>query len=183
MPEVLGARLQPRPVDAAPVVADLDDDVVAFTSRGQRERTRLRLASSAALRLVLEAVVLGRTAMGERLTDIAMTDAWRIRRGGRLVFADTTRLEGDAVSVMNGPATGGGAVAFATMIVVAPDAGRHVEPLRAGLDGMAGEAGVSGLEGVTVVRLLAASGQALRALAVRAATIVRGTAMPRVWSL
>ena len=72
--------------------------------------------------LALEAVVLGRTAMGERLNDIVMTDAWRIRRGGRLVFADTTRLEGDAASVMNGVATGRGAVAFATLVLVAPDA-------------------------------------------------------------
>ena len=160
----------------------LPQETIVF-NRAALSRTLTADVDALATLLVLEAVVLGRTAMGERLTDIAMTDAWRIRRGGRLVFADTTRLEGDAVSVMNGPATGGGAVAFATMIVVAPDAGRHVEPLRAGLDGMAGEAGVSGLEGVTVVRLLAASGQALRALAVRAATIVRGTAMPRVWSL
>ena len=160
----------------------LPQETIVF-NRAALSRTLTADVDALATLLVLEAVVLGRTAMGERLTDIAMTDAWRIRRGGRLVFADTTRLEGDAVSVMNGPATGGGAVAFATMIVVAPDAGRHVEPLRAGLDGMAGEAGVSGLEGVTVVRLLAASGQALRALAVRAATIVRGAPMPRVWSL
>lgn len=133
--------------------------------------------------LALEAVVLGRTAMGERLRDVAMTDAWRIRRDGRLVFADATRLEGDAVSVMNGGATGRGAVAFATMVLVAPDAARHVAPLREALDGMPGEAGVSGLEGIVVVRMIAGVGQAVRAMAMKAAATVRGVPMPRVWSL
>jgi urease accessory protein len=160
----------------------LPQETIVFNRSGLARTLTADVAPGGTL-LVLESVVLGRTAMGERLTDIAMTDAWRIRRGGRLVFADTTRLEGDAVSVMNGTATGGGAVAFATMILVAPDAGAHVEPLRAALDGLPGEAGVSGFEGVTVVRMLAAGGQALRALAVRAATTVRGVAMPRVWTL
>ena len=160
----------------------LPQETIVF-NRAALARSLTAHVDAGATLLALEAVVLGRTAMGERLTDIAMTDAWRIRRDGRLVFADTTRLEGDAVSVMNGAATGGGAIAFATMILVAPDAERHVEPLRAALDGLPGEGGVSSFDGVTVVRLLAASGQALLALAVRAATVVRGTPMPRVWSL
>jgi urease accessory protein len=133
--------------------------------------------------LALEAVVLGRTAMGERLDDVMMTDAWRIRRNGRLVFADTTRLEGDAASVMNGMATGNGAVAFATLVLVAPRAEARVEPLRTALDGMAGESGVSSFEGILVARMVAASGQALRSMAVRAATTLRGVSMPRVWNL
>ena len=72
--------------------------------------------------LAVESVVLGRTAMGERATDIHVTDAWRIRRGGELVFADTLRLEGDAAAIMAGGATGNGAVAIATLVLVAPDA-------------------------------------------------------------
>ena len=127
--------------------------------------------------------MLGRTAMGERLTDIVMTDAWRIRRGGRLVFADTTRLEGDAASVMNGRATGAGAIAFATLVLVAPDAEARVEPLRTALEGMPGEAGVSGFDGILVARMIAGGGQALRALAIRAAITLRGSPMPRVWNL
>lgn len=133
--------------------------------------------------LALEAVVLGRTAMGESLTDIAMTDAWRIRRDGRLVFADTTRLEGDAASVMNGGATGRGAIGFATLVLVAPEAARFVDPLRAALDGMPGEAGVSTFDGLLVARMIAPGGQALRAMAIRAAALIRGTPMPRVWTL
>lgn len=160
----------------------LPQETIVF-DRSALQRSLSAEVDDRATLLALEAVVLGRTAMGERLADIAFADAWRIRRNGRLVFADTTRLEGDAASVMNGKATGNGAIAFATLVLVAPDAGRHVEPLRAALDGMPGEAGVSAFEGILVARMIAASGQALRAMAVRAATSVRGAPMPRVWTL
>jgi urease accessory protein UreH len=42
---------------------------------------------------------------------------------------------------------------------------------------------VSAFEGTLIARMIAASGQALRAMAVRAATSVRGAPMPRVWTL
>ena len=42
--------------------------------------------------LAVESIVLGRTAMGETAHDVVLTDAWRIRRGGRLVFADRPGL-------------------------------------------------------------------------------------------
>ena len=43
--------------------------------------------------LLAEAVVFGRSAMGETVADGAIADRWRIRRGGRLVFAESLRLE------------------------------------------------------------------------------------------
>ena len=160
----------------------LPQETIVF-NRSALTRTLTADVDRGATLLALEAVVLGRTAMGERLTDIVMTDAWRIRRGGRLVFADTTRLEGDAASMMNGRATGAGAIAFATLVLVAPDAEACVEPLRTALEGMPGEAGVSGFDGILVARMIAGGGQALRALAIRAATTLRGSPMPRVWNL
>jgi urease accessory protein len=74
-------------------------------------------------------------------------------------------------------------VAFATLVLVAPDAGNFVDPLRAALDGMPGEAGVSAFDGLLVARMIAASGQPLRAMAIRAVSLLRGAPMPRVWNL
>ena len=71
--------------------------------------------------LAVESVVLGRAAMGERIRDASILDSWRIRRGGKLVFADSLRLDGDATAIMAGGATGNGATAFATVVLVAPD--------------------------------------------------------------
>jgi urease accessory protein len=163
-------------------LAWMPQETIIF-NRSALDRSLNATIDGSATLIALEAVILGRTAMGERLTDIHLADAWRIRRDGRLVFADTTRLEGDSVSVMNGAATGNGAVAFATLVVAAPDAGRHLDPLRAALDGMAGEAGASVFDGLLVARMIAANGQALRAMAVRAMTTIRDAAMPRVWTL
>jgi urease accessory protein len=133
--------------------------------------------------LVVEAVVLGRLAMGERLTAVDFADHWRIRRDGRLVFADSTRLAGDAVSLMSGPATGGGATAFATLCFAAPDAEGLVGPARAALAHLPAEAGVSGFAGMLVARILAHRGRELRAAVVALVETLRGVPMPRVYNL
>lgn len=164
------------------VLAWLPQETIVFDRSALSRRLEADVAPEATL-LALETVVLGRTAMGERLTDIALADRWRIRRGGRLVFAETTRLEGDATTVMNGKATGAGGIAFATLVLVSPGAPDKVDALRAALEDMPGEAGVSGFEGMMVARMIAGSGQALRAMAIRAATVIRGRPMPRVWNL
>ena len=49
----------------------------------------------AASLLLCETVVFGRAAMGERVEQGEFVDRWRVRRGGRLVFAETVRLDGD----------------------------------------------------------------------------------------
>ncbi|MCB1501250.1 MAG: urease accessory protein UreD [Bauldia sp.] len=169
-------------VSGSGVLAWLPQETIVF-DRSALSRKLVAEVDAGATLLALEAVVLGRTAMGERLNDIAFTDSWRIRRGGRLVFADTTRLEGDAASVMNGKATGAAGIAFATLVLVSPGASDAVEPLRAALDDLPGEAGVSGYGDMMVARMIAGNGQALRAMAVRAATTLRGVPMPRVWNL
>ena len=45
--------------------------------------------------LALETLVLGRAARGETVATGAISDQWRIRRGGRLVHAEALRLDGD----------------------------------------------------------------------------------------
>jgi urease accessory protein len=132
--------------------------------------------------LAVEAIVLGRAAMGETVRLAGLNDVWRIRRDGRLVFADGFRFNGDATAVMAGAATGGGATAFATVILLAPDAPARLEAARAALNDSAGEAGASAWNGMLVARLLAPTSQALRGDLIRLIETLRGEAMPRVWS-
>jgi urease accessory protein len=131
--------------------------------------------------LAVETVVLGRAAMGEVVRQARLNDVWRIRRNGRLIFADGCSIEGDATAVMAGRATGNGAAAFATVILVAPDAETKLDQARAALAD-AGEAGVSAWNGMLVARLLAPTGQALRDDLIRLLEALRGEPMPRVWS-
>ena len=68
-----------------------------------------------------EAVVFGRSAMGETVEQGAFTDRWRVRRGGRLVFAETVRLDGAIAGRLAEPAVAGGGVAIATVLAVPGD--------------------------------------------------------------
>ena len=48
-------------------------------------------------------------------------DRWRLRRGGRLVFAETVRLDGDIGEKLAQPAIANGGVAIGTALIVPGD--------------------------------------------------------------
>ncbi len=64
-----------------------------------------------------EAVVFGRSAMGEAMNHGAFTDRWRVRRDGRLVFADTARLDGAIAAKLGEAAVAAGGIAIATVLI------------------------------------------------------------------
>ncbi len=70
--------------------------------------------------LLVEPVALGRAARGERFATGALTDRWRIRRNGRLIYADGLSLGGDIATLLDRPGIAHGAAAFATVLLVAP---------------------------------------------------------------
>jgi urease accessory protein len=132
--------------------------------------------------LAVEAIVLGRTAMGEQIRSAALADSWRIRRGGTLVFADGLRFEGDSVAILAGGATGGGARAVATLVLVAPDAEASLDAAREALASATCEVGASAWNGMLVARLAAAEGQRLRTALVGLIERLRGVTMPGTWN-
>src|SRR5262249_57323497 len=75
-------------------LAWLPQETILFDRARMTRRIDIDLAEDASL-LLCEIVVFGRSAMGERMEQGAFVDCWRVRRGGRLVFAETVRLEGD----------------------------------------------------------------------------------------
>ncbi|WP_210185579.1 urease accessory protein UreD [Bauldia litoralis] len=159
----------------------LPQETILYERSALHRRLEADVAGSATL-LAAEAVLLGRAAMGERLHDIVFDDIWRIRRDGVLVFAEGTRLDGDAVAGMAGKATGGGAGAFATVVMVSPDAAARLDAAREILAEGGCEAGASAWNGLLVARILAPGGQALRTSLTRLLEMLRDAAMPRVWN-
>ncbi len=131
--------------------------------------------------LGLETLVFGRTAMGEVVHHARLRDTIRIRQGGRLTLHDAIRMEGPVAETMARPATGNGAAAIATIILVAPDAAAHLDQLR---DALAGhQAGVSAWDGMLVARIVAQDGACIRAAIVAGLPALRdGRALPRVWN-
>jgi urease accessory protein len=167
-------------VGAGGSLAWLPQETIVFDRSALSRRLTAEVDESATL-LAVESVVLGRAAMGESVRQATVTDSWRIRRGGRLAFADAVRLDGDPTAIMAGGATAKGGTAFATRVLLAPDAEARLDRARAALEGCAGEAGASAWNGMLVARLAALTGQALRTDLIRLIESLRGTAMPRVW--
>src|ERR1700712_5992219 len=74
-------------------LAWLPQETILFDRARLSRRIDIDLAEGASL-LLCEIVVFGRAAMGERMLRGEFIDRWRMRRGGRLVFAETLRLPG-----------------------------------------------------------------------------------------
>lgn len=133
--------------------------------------------------LGVEAVVLGREAMGESVRQATLRDAWRIQRGGKLIYADVVAADGDIAQRFARTAVARGARAFASILHVAPDAAAKLEAVRAAIaDLQDAQAGASSWDGMLAVRILARDGEALLAAVRRALEPLReGRALPRVW--
>ena len=117
--------------------------------------------STAASLTICEAIVFGRTAMDERVRSGAWRDQWRIRRDGKLVFADALTLDGSIEKILARPAVAAGAAAVATLVQVSPDAETKLDAVRAIFNSDI-EAGASAFDGVLCARFVAPDGFALR---------------------
>lgn len=160
-------------------------ETILFDDAAIARRLEADLAEDAAF-LAVEPIVLGRGAMGERVRGLRFSDQWRVRLGGRLVYADAMRLVGDAERIAARSATFGGARAAASLVYVGSDAGRRVASLRellADTDGASLVRSFDGDGGVLAARLIAADGYALRRRLIPVLEHLGDAPIPKVWSL
>lgn len=155
----------------------LPQETILFDGAALSRRIDADLAADARL-LAVESVILGREAMGETVTSARLHDRWRIRRGGRLVFADDVAFDGAPPA---SPATLGPARAFATLVLLGPHAEDLLDKARSAI----GEKGAaSAWSGKLVARLAARDGFDLRKSLIPALTLLAGGAdLPKTWSL
>lgn len=158
----------------------LPQETILFDGGMLKRRLDVDLAEGAEL-LAVEALLFGRTAMGEVVNSGLFHDRWRIRRGGTMVFADDLRFEGAINAQLQRPAVLAGRVAMASAIYVADDAERLLEPVRE-IIGDAG--GASAWNGKLLVRIAAADGLELRSKLIPAlGVLMDGRPLPKVWQL
>lgn len=133
--------------------------------------------------LIVEMMVYGRAAMGETVEAGHLEDQWRIRRDGRLVFAEAVRLDGPLRALMDRAAIGDGARAAATILLVSPHAGDLTEGARTALGTTRGLAAVGSWNGLLSARFLGHRAEDVRADVARLAAWLNGGSMPRAWSI
>ena len=110
-------------------LAWLPQPTILFDNARLDRRTDVAIAGNASF-LAVETLMFGRSAMGEDVHHGACRDSWRVRRDGRLVFADTFRVDGAVASVLDRGATLDGARAVAMLLWAAPDAAARLDEVR-----------------------------------------------------
>jgi urease accessory protein len=160
-------------------LAWLPQETILFDRAQVLRRIDIDLAESASL-LLCEIVVFGRAAMGERMLSGQFVDRWRMRRGGRLVFAETVRLDGDIGEKLRQPAIAKGGVAVGTALI-APGDEALVERIRALSESFGGEVGISCWNGFAMARFCAQDAAKLRADMMAVLGGASGAALPRLW--
>jgi urease accessory protein len=160
-------------------LAWLPQETILFDRAKISRRIDIDLAEDASL-LLCEIVVFGRAAMGERMERGEFVDRWRLRRGGRLVFAETVRLDGDIGAKLARPAVAKGGVAIATALIVPGDEA-VVERIREAADSFGGEVGISAWNGFAMARFCAQDAARLRADMMAVLGRASPSPLPRLW--
>lgn len=168
----------------------LPQETIVFEGARFRRRTTIDAGEGARV-LAGEILVFGRTAMGERLETGLIHDAWEVRRGRRLVWADALHMEEDIGVPLARPVGLAGAAACATAVYVAGEAAGRLEMARGLLLG--GESGLRAaatvVDGILVCRWVADEALALRRAfgnfwaKFRAGVAGLPAALPRLWHI
>jgi urease accessory protein len=164
---------------ASSQLAWLPQETILFDGARMLRRIDIDLAESASL-LLCEIVVFGRAAMGERMRQGEFVDRWRVRRGGRLVFAETIRLDGDIGGKLARPAMAKAGAAIGTALIVPGDEAL-LERIRELSESFGGEVGTSCWNGFAMVRFCAQDAARLRADMMAVLGRASGSALPRLW--
>jgi urease accessory protein len=169
---------------AAAHIAWLPQETILFDRARVSRHIDIDLADSASL-LLCEIVVFGRTAMGERIRQGEFIDRWRLSRGGRLVFAENVRLDGNIGAKLGRAAVARGGVAIGTALIVPGDEAlvERIRELtiRELTNSFGGEVGISSWNGFAMARFCAQDAGKLRADMMAVLGRASGQALPRLW--
>jgi urease accessory protein len=183
--KVYRATTQSAELNIALKVADgahlswLPQETILFDRARMSRRIEIDLAEGASL-VLCEIAVFGRAAMGERMEQGAFVDRWRVRRGGKLIFAETVRLEGDVGRKLGQAAIAKSGVAIGTALI-APGDEALVERVREIASSFGGEAGISAWNGFAMARFCAQDAARLRADMMAVLGRASPAPLPRLW--
>jgi urease accessory protein len=110
-------------------LAWLPQETIVFNLARVRRETEIDLSSGSEL-LALEWLVLGRAAHGEEMVGGHITDSWRVKKHGRLIWADSFRASDKIFPHLHRKALLSNYKAIGTLIYFGPCLDRRLEFLR-----------------------------------------------------
>ena len=158
----------------------LPQELILFQGADLDRRLEIDLAEDANF-LMVEPVVFGRRAMGERLSSARFSDRIDMRRNGRPLYRDGVRISGDLTAALTSPVTGGGAGSMASLVYVAPDAAAFLDTVRAALPPTGGASMLAA--DTLVLRCLAPDSFELRRALLPILDRLTGETLPTSWRL
>jgi urease accessory protein len=147
--------------NAGAKLAWLPQETIAFNRARLRRVTEVDLSSGAEL-LALEWLVLGRAAHGEEMVGGNICDSWRVKKDGRLVWADTFRLTDEIFPHLPRKALLGRYKAIGTLIYSGPLLGARLDFLRAIASSLGCHCATTSVGGLIVLRFAAEASFDLR---------------------
>jgi urease accessory protein len=176
-PTQVGVKID---IDDGGLLAWLPQETLFF-DRARLQRSFDANLKGAATLILAEALILGRSAMGESVLSGHLLDRWCVRLDGRLVFADTVRLDGRIADCLAERPVAAGCVAFASLLKI-PGCDQDVAKVRAMQQDFAGEVGSSSFNNVMFARFVAADAASLRADLLSALNALGTVEIPRLLS-
>jgi urease accessory protein len=142
-------------------LAWLPQETIVF-NRGRLSRvTEIDVCSGAEL-LALEWLVLGRAALGEEVVGGHISDSWRVKKDGRLVWADSFRATDETFPHLHRKALLSNCKAVATLIYFGPHLDARLEFLRDIVASLACHCAATSVDGLIIVRFAARVSSDLR---------------------
>jgi urease accessory protein len=168
-------------------LAWLPQETIVFDGGRFRRETEIDVCSGAEV-LALESLVLGRAAHGERVTGGHITESWRVKKDGRLIFADCFRVTDKTFAQLGRNALLARCNAIATLVYFGPDVDSRLIHLRDIARSLPCHCAATCVNGLIIVRFAAEMSSplrlALRTLLEQFGHLLQRTSfgIPKMWS-
>ncbi len=142
-------------------LAWLPQETILFNAARICRNTEIEVSSGAEV-LAVEWIVLGRSAYGEQMVNGQITDSWRVKKDGRLIWADSFRCVDETYPHLHKKALLSRCRAIATLVYFGNDLNDRVELIRDIAPSLECCCGATLVNGVMIVRFAAEAAFELR---------------------
>ena len=148
-------------VSEAAKLAWLPQETILFNTARIYRNTEIEVSFGAEV-LAVEWIVLGRSAYGEQMVNGQITDSWRVKKDGRLIWADSFRCIDETYPHLCTKALLSNCKAIGTLVYFGQDVDIRVESIRRIAPSLECCCGATLVRGVMIVRFAAEVAFALR---------------------